>query len=85
MTDSGRAAPERTLFVQLAVSAPGMGIVSLIAGEPSPDLTQVSAFTFLTPVCGLIAGVVLLADPVAGELMIGPIGVAVGLWLVNRR
>ena len=47
--------------------------------------TRVSAFTFLTPVLGLAAGVVLLGEPLSGAMIAGLGGVAVGLWLVNRR
>jgi drug/metabolite transporter (DMT)-like permease len=112
------AAPERTLFFQLALSAPLMAGASLIAGEPAPQLgdplalgsllfqsvviafasyltwfwllrhypaTRVAAFTFLTPVLGMAAGVLLLDEPMSGALLIGLAGVAVGLWLVNRR
>jgi drug/metabolite transporter (DMT)-like permease len=117
-TPLARAAPERTLFAQLAVSAPVMALASLVAGEPMPRLdvalawgslayqsvviafasyltwfwllrhypaTRVSAFTFLTPVLGLAAGVVLLGEPLSGAMIAGLGGVAVGLWLVNRR
>jgi drug/metabolite transporter (DMT)-like permease len=45
----------------------------------------VAAFTFLTPVLGMAAGVLLLDEPMSGALLIGLAGVAVGLWLVNRR
>ena len=112
------AAPERTLFFQLALSAPLMAAASLIAGEPAPQLgdplalgsllfqsvviafasyltwfwllrhypaTRVAAFTFLTPVLGMAAGVLLLDEPMSGALLLGLAGVAVGLWLVNRR
>jgi drug/metabolite transporter (DMT)-like permease len=112
------AAPERTLFFQLALSAPLMAGASLIAGEPAPQLgdplalgsllfqsvviafasyltwfwllrhypaTRVAAFTFLTPVLGMAAGVLLLDEPMSGALLLGLAGVAVGLWLVNRR
>jgi len=116
-TPVGRAAPERTLFQQLAVSAPLMAIGSWLMGEPAPQWTsplaiaslfyqsvviaffsylawfwllrhypaaRVSAFTFLTPVLGLLAGVVLLDEQLTVSLLIGLAGVAVGLWLVNR-
>lgn len=112
------AAPERTLFFQLALSAPLMAGASLIAGEPAPRLgdplalgsllfqsvviafasyltwfwllrhypaTRVAAFTFLTPVLGMAAGVLLLDEPMSGALLLGLTGVAAGLWLVNRR
>ena len=47
--------------------------------------TRVSAFTFLTPVLGLVAGVVLLDESLSVPMLIGLFGVAAGLWLVNRR
>lgn len=117
-TTLGAAAPERTLFFQLALSAPLMGIASQVAGEPVPRLTEglaagsllfqavviafasylswfwllrhypatrVAAFTFLTPVLGLTAGVVLLGEPLSAALLGGLSGIAAGLWLVNRR
>ncbi len=112
------ATPERTLFLQLAVSAPIMALASVLAGEPMPQLgsmlawgslgyqsvviafasyltwfwllrhypaTRVSAFTFLTPVLGLVAGVVLLGESISAPMLTGLFGVAAGLWLVNRR
>jgi drug/metabolite transporter (DMT)-like permease len=117
-TALGGAAPERTLFFQLALSAPLMAASSLIVGEPMPRLTdglalgsllfqsvviafasyltwfwllrhypatRVAAFTFLTPVLGMAAGVALLGEPMSAALLAGLAGVAVGLWLVNRR
>ena len=116
-TPVGRAAPERTLFLQLAVSAPLMAVGSWLLAEPAPQwasglaigsllyqsvviaffsyltwfwllryypAARISAFTFLTPVLGLLAGVVLLDEHLSASLMIGLVGVAVGLWLVNR-
>jgi drug/metabolite transporter (DMT)-like permease len=47
--------------------------------------TRVSAFTFLTPVFGLVFGAVLLGEPVSARLIVALAGVAVGIWLVNRR
>jgi drug/metabolite transporter (DMT)-like permease len=117
-TALGGAAPERTLFFQLALSAPLMALASVAAGEPAPRLTEtlavgslmfqavviafasylswfwllrhypatrVAAFTFLTPVLGLSAGVVLLDEPLSGALLGGLGGIAAGLWMVNRR
>lgn len=112
------AAPERTLFWQLAVSAPVMLLASAAAGEalPAPPgpaavaslafqsvvvafasylgwfwllrhypATRVSSFTFLTPVFGLLAGVLLLGEPATARLIAALGGVAAGIWLVNRR
>jgi len=46
--------------------------------------TQLSAFTLLTPVFGLLAGVLLLHEPMTPRLLIALIAVAGGIALVNR-
>ena len=47
--------------------------------------TQMSTFTFLTPVFALVFGVVLLSEPLTLQLVLALIGVAVGIVLVSRR
>jgi len=47
--------------------------------------TQMSTFTFLTPVFALVFGVVLLHEPLTLQLVLALIGVAVGIVLVSRR
>jgi drug/metabolite transporter (DMT)-like permease len=47
--------------------------------------TQMSSFTFLTPVFALVFGVMLLDEPLTVRLMLALCGVAVGIVLVNRR
>jgi drug/metabolite transporter (DMT)-like permease len=47
--------------------------------------TRLSAFTLLTPVFGLLAGVVLLGEPLTARLVAALAAVVVGLLLVNRR
>ena len=47
--------------------------------------TQMSSFTFLTPVFALVFGVVLLKEPLTLQLMLALCGVATGIVLVNRR
>jgi drug/metabolite transporter (DMT)-like permease len=47
--------------------------------------TRLSAFTLLTPVAGLAAGVVLLGEPLTLRLLVATAAVALGLVLVNRR
>ena len=47
--------------------------------------TQMSSFTFLTPVFALVLGVALLHEPLTLQLMLALCGVAVGIVLVNRR
>jgi drug/metabolite transporter (DMT)-like permease len=47
--------------------------------------TQMSTFTFLTPVFALVFGVVLLSEPLTPQLVLALTGVAVGIVLVSRR
>lgn len=47
--------------------------------------TQVSCFSFLTPVFALVFGVALLKEPLTVQLVLALGGVAVGIVLVNRR
>jgi drug/metabolite transporter (DMT)-like permease len=46
--------------------------------------TRISAFTLLTPVFGLLAGVALLGEPVSSRLLIALAAVSCGIALVNR-
>ena len=47
--------------------------------------TKLSSFTFLTPVCALFFGVVLLDEPLTVQLVAALAGVAAGIVLVNRK
>ncbi|MFS2102402.1 DMT family transporter [Variovorax sp. Varisp85] len=47
--------------------------------------TQMSSFTFLTPLFALVFGVALLKEPLTAQLMMALVGVALGIVLVNRR
>lgn len=47
--------------------------------------TRIAAFTLLTPVSGLAAGVLLLGEPLTLRLVVALLAVLVGLALVNRR
>jgi drug/metabolite transporter (DMT)-like permease len=47
--------------------------------------TQMSTFTFLTPVFALVFGVVLLGEPLTVQLVVALVGVAVGIVLVSRK
>ena len=47
--------------------------------------TQMSSFTFLTPLFGLSLGVAFLGEPLTVQLVLALIGVAVGIVLVNRK
>ena len=114
-----RAAPEQTLFYQLAVSGLALTLGSSLTGEhwPSPlnlgvrplllmgfqtvvvtfasfllwfwlmrryPPTQVSAFTLLTPMFGLLFGATLIGEPLTARLVLACAAVAVGIALVNR-
>lgn len=46
--------------------------------------THLSAFTLLTPVIGLLAGVALMADPLTMRLVIALIAVSAGIALVHH-
>lgn len=46
--------------------------------------TRISAFTLLTPMFGLLAGVALLGEPVTGRLLIALAAVSFGIALVNK-
>ncbi|MBX3622581.1 MAG: DMT family transporter [Rhizobacter sp.] len=47
--------------------------------------TRLAAFTLLTPVFGLLMGVVMLSEPLTLRLLLALGGVAVGMLLVNRK
>jgi drug/metabolite transporter (DMT)-like permease len=53
----------------------------LIRHDPA---TRISAFTLLTPVFGLLAGVLLLGDRVTLRLVLALVAVSCGIALVNR-
>ena len=46
--------------------------------------TRISAFTLLTPVFGLLAGVALLGEPLTLRLAVALAAVCAGIALVNR-
>lgn len=47
--------------------------------------TRVQSFVFLTPVTGILFAAGLLGEPLSAQLLIALAGVAVGIWLVNRK
>jgi drug/metabolite transporter (DMT)-like permease len=53
----------------------------LVAHYPAGRL---SAFTFLTPLFGVLAGALLLKEPLTIGLILALLLVGVGIWLVNR-
>jgi len=46
--------------------------------------TQLSAFTLLTPIFGLLAGVALMGDPLTARLLVALLAVSLGIALVHR-
>jgi drug/metabolite transporter (DMT)-like permease len=46
--------------------------------------TRLSAFTLLTPIFGLLAGVLLLGEPVTARLVVALLAVVLGITLINR-
>ena len=47
--------------------------------------TKVSAFAFLTPMSAVMFGALWLGEPITGDLLMALAGVAMGIFLVNRR
>ena len=47
--------------------------------------TRIAAFTLLTPLAGLMAGVGLLGEPLTLRLVVALMAVVVGITLVSRR
>jgi drug/metabolite transporter (DMT)-like permease len=47
--------------------------------------TKVSAFSFLTPMFGLLFGFFLAGDPISSSLIAAFISIVLGIYLVNRR
>lgn len=117
VTALGRAAPEKVLLYQLAVSALLLPVLSVLFGEagvfaPTPlvwaslafqtvmvaaisyvtwfwlirhyPATRLSSFSFLTPVLGVIAGGVLLDEPLTPAVFAALALVGAGIWIANR-
>ena len=118
-TRLSHAAPEKTLFYQLAVSAVVLEGASIAAAERWPagglpwwawaslafqalviafasyltwfwllrryPATRLSAFSFLTPVFGLIFATLVLGEAIGLRLVVAMIFIAVGIALVNRK
>lgn len=112
-----QAAPEKTLFYQLVVSAVWLGLGALLVGEAWPQrwsgqtlaslgfqtviitfasylvwfwlvrhyaAAPLASYTLLTPVAGLLAGVVLLGEPASPRLLAALVAVSAGLWWIQR-
>jgi drug/metabolite transporter (DMT)-like permease len=46
--------------------------------------SRLAAFTFLTPLCGVLAGGLLLNEPLTSRLLVALVLVGTGIYLVNR-
>jgi drug/metabolite transporter (DMT)-like permease len=46
--------------------------------------SRIASFTFLTPLFGVLAGAVLLNEPLSASLLLALVLVAVGIYMVNR-
>jgi drug/metabolite transporter (DMT)-like permease len=117
-TKLAAVAPAKTLFYQLAMSAPVLVLVAWLLGEPGvTKLTlpvaaafayqciavafasyltwfwllrhylaaRLSVFSFLTPIFGVLAGVLLLGEPLTATFLAAAALVGVGLVLVNLK
>ena len=73
-----------SIFLQTAIGAFASYLTWMWLLRHYPA-TQMSSFTFLTPVFALVFGVVLLHEPLTLQLVLALLGVAAGIVLVNRR
>ena len=73
-----------SIFLQTAVGAFACYLAWLWMLRHYPA-TQMSTFTFLTPLFALVFGVVLLGEPLTLQLVLALLGVAIGIVLVSRR
>jgi drug/metabolite transporter (DMT)-like permease len=73
-----------SLFLQTAVGAFASYLAWMWMLRHYPA-TQMSTFTFLTPLFALIFGVVLLGEPLTPQLVLALAGVAAGIVLVSRK
>jgi drug/metabolite transporter (DMT)-like permease len=86
--ERGLFAPSPLVLWALAYQTVGVAAISylawfwLIARYP---VVKLAAFSFLTPLFGLIAGGVLLAEPITPALAAALLLVGAGIALVNRR
>ena len=81
---SAEGGAQMTTAVILAVIGGALGLGAwfwLVRHYPA---TRISAFTLLTPVFGLLAGVGLLGEPLTLRLGVALVAVCAGIWLVNR-
>ncbi|MFP8780307.1 DMT family transporter [Hydrogenophaga sp. RWCD_12] len=73
-----------SVFLQTAVGAFASYLAWMWMLRHYPA-TQMSTFTFLTPLFALVFGVVLLSEPLTTQLVLALVGVACGIVLVSRK
>jgi drug/metabolite transporter (DMT)-like permease len=73
-----------SIFLQTAIGAFASYLAWMWLLRHYPA-TQMSSFTFLTPVFALVFGVLLLHEPLTAQLVLALLGVAAGIVLVNRK
>ena len=73
-----------SVFLQTAVGAFASYLAWMWMLRHYPA-TQMSTFTFLTPLFALVFGVVLLGEPLTTQLVLALVGVAAGIVLVSRK
>ena len=73
-----------SIFLQTAIGAFASYLTWMWLLRHYPA-TQMSSFTFLTPVFALVFGVLLLNEPLTAELVLALVALAAGIVLVNRK
>jgi drug/metabolite transporter (DMT)-like permease len=84
--EPGLFAPTPLVLACLAYQTVGVAFVSYLAWfwlVTRYPASRLSAFSFLTPLFGVLAGGILLGEPVSTTLMVALTLVAAGIWLVN--
>jgi len=85
--EPGIFAPTVPVLVAFTIQMVGVASISyltwfwLVAHYPAGRL---SSFTFLTPLFGVIAGAVILSEPISSDLVLALALVGIGIYLVNR-
>lgn len=85
--EPGIFAPTAPVIIAFAIQTVGVASISylawfwLITYYPAGRL---ASFTFLTPLFGVIAGAMILSEPVSMDLVVALVLVGIGIYLVNR-
>lgn len=71
-------------FLYQAVAIAGVSYLAWFWLVSRHSASRLAAFSVLTPVFGVLAGALLLEEPLGGGFLLAVALVAAGLWLVNR-